>query len=199
MLSLPFTRSRSQAHKRQATRGTSPPRSEPSDTKMVNHDQIAEVVLRLLTTRLDAMQKTADENYQQLLAENINLKAKNIRKDAQMEVLTNEHAAMKRRLEQLEQATRSNNIMLFNIPEESPSARPIDNVQKILQELPAQATPTDMPMACLRIGKPHTGPGARLRPIKAVFASGDAKHAALKRSKDIKAKGFGIDVDLIHA
>ena len=53
-----------------------------------------------------------------------------------------------------------------------------------------------MPTACLRIGKPRTGPGARPRPIKAVYASGDAKHAVLKRGKDIKAKGFGIDVDL---
>ena len=51
-----------------------------------------------------------------------------------MELLTNEHAAMKRHLEQLEQATRSNNIMLFNIPEESPGARPIDSVKGMFQE-----------------------------------------------------------------
>ena len=77
---------------------------------MANHDQIAEMVLGLLTPRLDAMEKTADEKYQQLLAEYTSLKAENICEDAQMEVLTNEHAAMKRRLEQLEEATRSTTL-----------------------------------------------------------------------------------------
>ena len=54
-------------------------------------------------------------------------------------------------------------------------------------------------MACTRIGKPRAGPSARPRPIKAVFSSGDAKHVALRRGKDIRAKGFGIDVDLTPA
>ena len=41
-----------------------------------------------------------------------------MRKDAQIELLTNENAAMKRRLEQLEQANCSNNIILSNIPDD---------------------------------------------------------------------------------
>ena len=83
-----------------------------------------------------------------------------------------------------------------NVPEELPGARPIESVQKMFQKLPAQATPTEMPVACMRIGKPRTGPSARPRPIKAVFSSGDARHLALKRGKDIRARGFGIDADL---
>ena len=54
------------------------------------------------------------------------------------------------------------------------------------------------PLACAW-GSRARGPSARPRPIKAVFASGDAKHVALKRGKDIRAKGFGIDVDLTPA
>ena len=45
-----------------------------------------------------------------------------MRKDAQIELLTNENAAMKRRLEQLEQINRSKNVILSNIPEETHSA-----------------------------------------------------------------------------
>ena len=48
----------------------------------------------------------------------------------------------------------------------------------------------------MRIGKRRAGPAARPRPIKAVFSSGDARHLALKRGKDIRARGFGIGVDL---
>ena len=187
------------AHKHQATGRPSPPPSEPSDTSMANCDPITEIVMGLLTPRIAAVEMKADDKHQHLLAELASLKAENMRKDAQMEVLTNEHAAMKRRLEQMEQANRSNNIILFNVPEELPGARPIDSVQKMFQKLPAQATPTEMPVACMRIGKPRMGPSARPRPIKAVFSSGDAKHVALKRGKDIRAKGFGIDVDLTPA
>lgn len=194
-----LTRSRSQAHKRQNTGGLSPPPSDPSDTSMADHDHIAELVRGLLTRRLDAMEKKGDERHQQLLAENASLKAENMRKDAQMEVLTNEHAAMQRRLEHMEQVTRSNNVVLFNIPEEKPGMRPIDSVKGMLEKLPAQAIPTETPLACMRIGKPRTGPTAQPLPIKAVFSSGDARHSVLTRGKDIRAKGFGIDVDLTIA
>ena len=65
-------------------------------------------------------------------------------------------------------------------------------------QLFAQPTPTeslmlDMPTACLRIGKPRTGPGAKPRSTKAVLASGDTKQAVLKRGKII------IEVDLLLA
>ena len=65
----------------------------------------------------------------------------------------------------------------------------------MFEKLPATNTPTDIPTACMRIGKPRTGPATKPRPIQVVFASGDAKHAALRRGKDIRAKGYGIDVD----
>ena len=199
MLQLISTRSRTQAHKRQATGGPSPTPSEPSDISMADRDQITELVMGLLTPRIAEVLMEADEKNQHILAELASLKAENMRNISQMEVLTNENAAMKRCLEQIEQANRSNNVILFNVPEELSGARPIESVQKMFQELPAQATPSEMPVAGMRIGKPRTGPSARPRPIKAVFSSGDAKHVALKRGKDIRAKGFGIDVDLTPA
>ena len=198
-LPLPFTRSRSKAHKRPAPGGPSPAPSEPSDSSMADPDQIADLVLGLLTPRLVAIEKKADERHQQLLAEIASLKAENMRKDAKVEVLINEQTAMQRRLEQLEQASRSNNVILFNIPEERHGARPIDSVKRMFEKLPVQDISTELPMACMRIGKPRTGPGAKPRPIKATFSSGDARHTVLKRGKDIRAKGFGIDVDLTLA
>ena len=194
-----ITRSGSQKHKRQATEGSSPPPSEPSDTCMADVDHMVELVLGRLTPKLDAVKKEADERHSQLLAENTSFKAEHMRKDAQIEHLTNENAALNRRLEQLEIANRSNNVILFNVPEEKPGTRPIDSVKSMFEKLPGQDIPTEMPTACMRVGKPRTGPSARPRPIKAVFASGDAKHVALKRGKDIRAKGFGIDVDLTPA
>lgn len=193
-----ITRSRS-THKRQATGGPSPSPSEPSDVSMADPGHIAEEVQKLLAPRLDALEKKADERHTQLLAENASLKAENMRYAAQMEIIMNEHTAMKRHLEQMEQAKRSNNVILFNIPEERPGARPIESVKNMFEKLPAQDTPTELPTACMRIGKPRTGPGARPRPIKAIFSSGDARHTVLKRGKDIRARGFGIDVDLTIA
>ena len=45
-------------------------------------------------------------------------------------------------------------------------------------------------------GAPRSGPSAKPRPIKAIFASADSKHSLLKRGKDLRAKGYGVDVDL---
>ncbi len=67
---------------------------------MANPDQIAEEVRKLLAPRLDALQEKARE-IQQLHTESASLKAEKTRKDAQIELLTSENAAMKRRLEQL--------------------------------------------------------------------------------------------------
>ena len=67
---------------------------------------------------------------------------------------------MKHRLELLKQANRSNNVILFNIPEEKPGARPIDSVKTVFQKLPAQDIPTEMPTACMRVGKPRLGSAA---------------------------------------
>ena len=119
-----------------------------------------------------------------------------MRKDAQIEMISNENAAMKRRLKELEQANRSNNVILFNILEEKPGARLVDSVQTVFEKLLAQDIPTEMPTSCMRIGSPRSGPAARPRPIKAIFSSGDTKHLALKRGKDIRAKGFGVDINL---
>ena len=199
MLSVLSSRTRSQAHKRPATGGLSPAPSEPSDTNMVDPGQIADLVWERLAPRLDTIDKKADERQKQLLDEVAGLKADSLRKDALIEDLTNKYIAMETHLERLEQASRANNIMLFNVPEELPGARPIDSVKNIFEKLPATDTPTDIPTACMRIGKPRTGPATKPRPIKLVFASGDAKHAALRRGKDIRAKGYGIDVDLSPA
>ena len=195
MLSLAARVTRS-SHKRQATGGASPAPSEPSDTSMADHDQIAEQVRKLLAPRLDALEKKIEAADEKHLQEVASFKAEVMRKDAQIEMVTNENAAMKRRLEQLEQANRSNNVILFNIPEEKPGARPIDSVKNVLEKLPAQDIPAEMPTACMRIGKLHAGPAARPRPIKVTFSSGDARHLTLKRGKDIRARGFGFDVDL---
>ena len=102
MLQLISTRSRTQAHKRQATGGPSPPPSEPSDTSMADRGQITELVMGLLNPRIAAVEMKADEKHQHLLAKLASLKVENMRKDAQMEVLTNEQAAMTRRPEQME-------------------------------------------------------------------------------------------------
>ena len=160
-----ITRSHARRHKRQATGETSPAPSELSDTSMADLDQMVELVRGRFTPELDAMMKEANDRHLQLLAENTSFKVDNIRKNVQIEHLINDKAAMKCRLEQLEIATRSNNVILFNIPEETPGARPIDSVKSMFEKLPGQEIPTEMPTACMRIGKPRTGPTMRPRPI----------------------------------
>ena len=198
-------RTRSQATKRPATESPSPALSEPSDSNMVDHGQIADLVWGRLSPRLDSIEKRVSESQQlligsqQLLVEKIaSLEAANTRKDAQIENLHNLNTALETRLERLEFASRSNNVMLFNVPEEHPGARPIDSVKKILETLPATNF-SEMPLSCMRVGKPREGRAAKPRPIQVVFASGEGKHAALRRGKDIRAKGFGIDIDLSPA
>ena len=178
---------------------SSPAPSEPSDTNMVDSGQIADLVWARLAPRLDGTDKKADERHKQLLEQIAGLNAECLRKDAQIEDLTNKYTFVETRLERLEQASRANNIMLFNVPEELPGARPIDSVKNVFEKLPATDTPTEMPTGCMRIGKPRVGPAAKPRPLQVVFASGDAKHAALRRGRDIRAKGYGIDVDLSPA
>ena len=192
-------RTRSQANKRPATGSPSPAPSEPSDTNMVDSGQIADLVWARLAPRLDGTDKKADERHKQLLEQIAGLNAECLRKDAQIEDLTNKYTFVETRLERLEQASRANNIMLFNVPEELPGARPIGSVKNVFEKLPATDTPTEMPTGCMRIGKPRVGPAAKPRPLQVVFASGDAKHAALRRGRDIRAKGYGIDVDLSPA
>ena len=63
-------------------------------------------------------------------------------------------------------------------------------MRNVLEKLPATNTPTELPTACMRIGKPRTGLAAKPRPSQVVFASRDAKHATLRRGKDIRAKGY---------
>ena len=88
---------------------------------MASSDQIAEEVRKLLAPRLDALQKKF-KDIQQLNAESDSLKAENRRKDAQVEVLMSENAAMKRRLDKLEQRNCSRNVILSSIPKEKHGA-----------------------------------------------------------------------------
>lgn len=89
--------------------------------------------------------------------------------------------------------------MPFNILEECNGARVIDTIKNVLEKLPATGLSTDAPIACVRIGAPREGAAAKRRPVKAIFASVDAKHGLLKRGKDLRAKGYiainGVDVD----
>lgn len=109
------SRTRSQANKRPATGSPSPAPSEPSDTNMVDSGLTADLVWGRLAPRLDATHKKADERHKELHDEIAGIKADSLRKDAQIEGLTNKNTAMETRLERLEQASRANNIMLFNI------------------------------------------------------------------------------------
>ena len=111
---------------------------------MVDHGQIADLVWGRLSPRLDSIEKRVSESQQlligsqQLLVEKIaSLEAANTRKVAQIENLHNLNTALETRLKRLEFASRSNNVMLFTVPEEHPGARPIDSVKKILETLPA--------------------------------------------------------------
>ena len=56
-----------------------------------------------------------------------------------------------------------------------PGAHPIDSVKDVSEELTATDTPTEMPTACMRIGKPRMGPVAKPGPMQVGFARGDAK------------------------
>ena len=99
---------------------------------MADPDQIAEEVRKILAPRLNALEKKAKE-IQELSADFL------WAKDPQIRKLITENAAMKRRVEQLEQATRSSKTAnISDIPEEKPGARPIDSVKVVCGRLPAQ-------------------------------------------------------------
>ena len=197
--------------KRPATDGPSPPVSEPSDTNMDHHAQIAERVAQLLRPQLGGMSDKLDTligDFAGLKAENAALKedvaalkTTVARKDAQIENISVKYHTLESRVGDMEQAFRASNAMLFNVPEEPAGALPMDTVSTLLAGLPrgsADAVPKP-PIDCFRLGKPRPGPNVRPRPIKLVFASASERAAFMKRGPDIRAKRFSVDVDLTPA
>ena len=99
----------------------------------------------------------------------------------------------------MQRIQRSPNAIIFGAPEESNGAAPLDTVKTAFGKLPSGPGIVPDPIACVRLGMQRPEPDARPRPIKTTFPSVDAKHAALKRGKDLRAKGLNIDVDLTPA
>ena len=104
---------------------------------MADPDKIAEQVQKRLASRLDALERKGVERQQLFFAETASLRSENLRKDAQIDLLISKNAAMERRLERLEQASRSNNITLSTSLKEKPSARPTGIFKDVYNKLPA--------------------------------------------------------------
>jgi len=163
---------------------------------MLDYDLLADKLSERMAQRLDASDKTRDEQFAELKRQYTQLLADYGRQQSKIEALENKVAILETANERRDQLARINNAMLFNIPEEGNGARVIDTVKNILEKLPADGSRVETPVACVRIGAPREGAAAKPRPIKAIFASADAKHGLLKRGKDLRAKGYGVDVDL---
>jgi hypothetical protein len=115
---------------------------------------------------------------------------------AKHEALAGEHIQLKTRLlalesrqEATETQAKSNNIILYNLAETSP-AETETNVKILLGEVAASAI-----METRRLGpvKPGT---AKPRGVLVKFTSSSGKHAAYKRSRDLRSQGIFIDDDL---
>ena len=75
----------------------------------------------------------------------------------------------------------------------------MDAVNSLLAELSSTSTSFFLPpIAASHVGMLLTERSAKPRPINLVFPILDAKHGLLKRGKDIRAKGIGVDIDLTH-
>ena len=191
-----MSRSQTRNQKRPAPESPSPARPEQSDTPMIDYDLVAEKVTERLAQRLDISDKRRDEQFAELKAQYTQLKADHSRQQSQIEALQNRVAFLEGESERRDQNGRNTNALLFNVPEERTGASPLDTVKAVLEKLSADGPVVDTPLACVRIGAPRDGPSAKPRPIKAIFTSADAKHRLLKRGKELRAKGLGVDVDL---
>ena len=193
----------------------SPPPSNPSDTDMCGPGQIAQSVCEMLAPQFTALQTALEavtlsnarlleevagvkEKYAALEEEQVGLKRNQTRLEARMEDISNKYLETQTVLENLQRTQRAPHAIVFGAAEETNGATPMDTVTKTFEKLPVrdQMPPVRNPIACVRLGKPRTEPNAKPRPIKLIFASVDDKHAALKRGKDLRTKGFNIDVDL---
>ena len=201
----------------------SPSPSSPSDTDMSGPGQIAQSVLELLTPQLAGIKASVaginasidevkhsnalllDEiagvkkDNAALKEEQAGFKLAQARMESRIEEISNKYLETKNELETLQRIQRSPNAIIFGAPEEISGAVPMDTVKTAFIELPNGPGDVPDPIACVRLGMPRTGPDARPRPIKITFPSVDAKHAALRRGKDLRAEGFNIDVDLTPA
>ena len=194
----------------------SPPSSNPSDNDMSGPGQIAQSVLELLAPQLACIQTSLDEvkhSNNLLLGEIAGVKEENAalkgeqagikhahaRMESRIEAISNKYLETKNELESMQRLQRSPNAIIFGAPEEVNAAQPMDTIKNAFGKLPSGSAPVPDPIACVRLGMQRPGSNARPRPIKLTFASVDAKHAALKRGKDLRAKGLNIDVDLTPA
>ena len=178
--------------------------------------QTAQSVLELLAPQLAGLQISMDEvkNGNALLLgeiagvkkdnaalkeEQAGLKHAQARMQSQIEDISNKYLETKRELENMQRIQRSPNAIMFGAPEENNGAAPMDTVKTAFGKLPSGPGIVPDPIACVRLGMQRPGPGSRPRPIKITFPSVDAKHAALRRGKDLRAKGLNLDVDLTPA
>ena len=153
-------------------------------------------VLEGTVTGLEAKNAALEGRVDTLKAELDAVRAQLARQPAKEEGVFAKYHDIERRLEASEQSSRAPNAMLFRIPEIQ-GASALDAVNSLLAELPSSSTGRLLlPIAASRVGMLRTEGGSKPRPIKLVFPTVDAKHAFLKRGKDIRARGFGVDIDL---
>jgi hypothetical protein len=97
--------------------------------------------------------------------------------------------AIESRQEATEIQAKSNNFILYSIAETSP-ANTETQVKTLLGEAAASAI-----VETRRLGPVKPG-AAKPRGVLVKFATSSAKHAAYKRSRDLRAQGIFIDDDL---
>ena len=208
-------------HKRLAQGEPSPSPSEPSDEDMAGDGQsgmqlllsemrsLKEMVAGRVTVlegtvtgleakhaALEGKNAALEGRVDTLKAELDAVRAQLARQPAKAEGVFAKYHDIERRLEASEQSSRAPNAMLFRIPEIQ-GASALDAVNSLLAELPSTSTGRLLPpIAASRVGMLRTEGGSKPRPIKMIFPTVDAKHAFLKRGKDIRARGFGVDIDL---
>ena len=201
-------------HKRLAQEEPSPSPSEPSDDDMAGGGQsdmqllLSEMrslkdmvagrvtVLESTVTGLEAKNAALEGRVDTLETDLAALRAQVARQPAKAEAISAKYHDIERHLEASEQSARAPNAMLFRIPEIQ-GASALDAVNSLLAELPSSSTSRLLPpIAASRVGMLRTEGGSKPRPIKLVFPTVDAKHSFLKRGKDIRARDFGVDIDL---
>lgn len=209
-------------HKRHAQGDPSLSSSEPSDENMADggpsdlqivlaelksfredmNSLRAEVTGRVTAlegtvTGLEAKNAALEGRVDTLEADLAAVRAQVARQPAKADDIFAKNQAVAHRLEAIEQSIRAPNAMLFKVPEFE-GATALDAVNSVLADLGSSSNGSGLtpPIAASRVGLLRTERGAKPRPIKMVFSTVDAKHAVLKRGKDIRARGFGVDIDL---
>ena len=132
--------------------------------------------------RTKELQKTIEDMQRGHKEEITRLKADN-------DSLSNRVMALENAFESQQRTAREGNLVMYHVSEDQ---------QDLSQFVPQLLPNVDKAaiMNSTRLGAPKQGPQARPRPILVKFSSSDAKHKALKSSKELRQNKVYLQLDL---